>query len=214
MINNSFESVTDDQENFSKEQWQNKLELIKKKREQLLAQASDFYDQELYDLYVSTSLRFGADSDAQRLYINSGGNDYEAALQNYKQFVDFQHEQLEPIDKEIRAIVAEINIIRNKEARDKNRQIETEAEEKFQTDKKELVDALYEALDAIHSQIPEEAHEIRMTTEAALKTYLPELVYRAERIERSIKKAEDVRIPYDIANIKRELEGYDDILKK
>lgn len=208
-----FETTTNNQENLSKDQWQKKLELAKNKREQILAQSSEFYDQELYDLYVSTALHFGADSDAQILYINSGGNDYQTVRKNYKKFENFRNEQLAPVEKEIETINTEIFKIRNKEASDKNRQTEIEEEEKFQTEKNELIDALYGELNSIYDQIPKEADEVGMKTEISLKTYLPELVGRARRIEGYIKRAEDIRIPYDMRNIKINLAD-DDIFKK
>lgn len=213
MKDNIFESAASNQETFSKEQWQEKLQSAKEKYQQVLAQASDFYDEELCEVYKSSALQFGADSDAQRIYINLSGDNYDEAVKNYKQFRDFQREQLGPIDKEISDISAEINKIRNKEADERERQTRLDKEEKFQAEKKELINALYEALDVIHSQIPDEAQKVGMTAEMALKTYLPELSYKAERIEGYIKRAEEVRTYYDINNLKRNLEG-DDIFEK
>ena len=60
-IGSSFE-VGSGFENLSEAQFQNKTMLANEKRKQLLARTSEFYDQDLYDLYASSALRFGADS--------------------------------------------------------------------------------------------------------------------------------------------------------
>jgi len=198
-------------ESLSETQFQNKLELANEKRKQLLARAAEFYDQDLYDLYASSALRFGADSQLQIAYINSSGSDYREALQNYQKFVSFQEEELKPVEQEIRAIAGEMRGIKEREAEARSKQRELQEEERFKAERKELVDKLYEALDAIYAQIPQEAHDAGMSTAIAMETYLPELVGKAQLIEYYIKKFDDVDLPSHLTAIKKDLKDRLDI---
>lgn len=213
MRNNPSETKLNHQETPSRGKLEEGLRLAEEKREQISARAPEFYDKEMYDLYVSSATRFGAGSDRQIFYINTSGVKYKEALENYKKFEAFQNEQLGPINRDIHTIAGEITKIKNKEAAAREKQLQLESEKKFQTEKKELEDALYQELDAIHAKIPQEAHDVGMSTEIALETYLPELVGRAQRIEVYIERVENAVIPYDLSYIKKDLEG-SDIFKK
>jgi hypothetical protein len=74
---------------------------------------------------------------------------------------------------------------------------------KFSEEKENLSNALYEALDAIHSQIPQEAKDVGMKTEVALKQYLPKLEYKASQIESYINSVDSALDLDDLEYIKK-----------
>jgi predicted secreted protein len=87
------------------------------------------------------------------------------------------------INEKRNIIAREINGFKDKEK-------EEERERKFNEEKDALTNSLYEALDGIHSQIPQEAKDVGMTTEMALKQYLPKLERKASKIEYWIERVE------------------------
>jgi len=82
--------------------------------------------------------------------------------------------------------------------------------EEFKEEKEELTNYLYKTLDDIYSQIPKEATDVGMSTETAIRTYLPKLVSKASLIEDFIKRAEKIKVPWDLSEIKRDMEGWFD----
>lgn len=213
MRNNPIETGINFSESLSQEQLKEKLSVARERYNQLLERAPEFYNQELYDLYVLTAQQAGGDLKIQTLLLDSEEGGHEAALQNYNRFKDFKSQQLGPIEMEIRDINSKIRGIENIASNDRIKQKEKEEEEKFQAEKNELADSLYEALDSIHSKIPKEAAEVGMNSTVALKTYLPELVYKAEVLEGYIRRVEEARVSSEIARIKKSLE-VDGILNK
>ena len=57
----------------------------------------------------------------------------------------------------------------------------------------------------IHDQIPKEAEDMGMTTESAMKVYLPNLVDHAHRLESLINQLSEARNSYELTLFKKDL---------
>lgn len=206
MEHNPLESVNQASQTTSseKETLQQELQDTQKRREEMLARAGEFYDIELYDLFVKA-----ADLGKQNLvelYIESTGNDYGAVKANYKKYEQFKDEQLRPIDAQIHAIERKIGHLHQAE-RDAQAQLkQQEATEKYTAEKDQLETALFNALEEIHGRLPKEYVQLGMTTEAAMKTYLPSMMYRASQLEQYLAELDAVQDERELKRLKERIE--------
>lgn len=208
-----FEQQTNSLENVSLEQLQEKLATAEQNKEHCLETVDDFYNKEMLEVLADASQRFGSDSDAMALYINSSGDDYNAVIKNYEDFKDFKENKLKPIEQEISIIGREINRRKLKERESQYQNEILKEKESFNLAKEKLSDYLYDLLDNIYKQIPKEAAESGMNTQIALETYLPESVSKVRIIEECIAKIDRAAIPYDLTNLKRYMDGWDFLRK-
>ncbi len=189
------ENISSIQEKTHIEQLQEQLVILSEQYDNLQEHKSDYFDADLLELYNKVR---GMMPEARSLYIKSVGEDVNNVLENYKKHEDFVG-QLLFINGKKSAITREIRGINDKEEEDKR-------EKEFNSEKDTLITSLYEALDAIHSQIPQEAKDVGMTTEIAIKQYLPQLERKATQIEYWIGEAEKSKRVSDLTFLKREME--------
>lgn len=134
------------------------------------------------------------------MYLNSI-QDGADLLSNYINFKDFKENKLSPLEQEIREVEAKLRIIRKEEEEEQNLIRDIEIEEQFEKSRKNLVDQLYQDLDQVHKQIPEEAQAVGMSTKMAIETYLPELVTRTKLLEHLIAMAEKAKYSSDLEDV-------------
>jgi hypothetical protein len=208
MNNNLFEKNIIPQESLSKEELVSKLEIVEEKYIQLLAaeKKSEFYDKELCDSFLALKRNLGPTTpEILELYIGSAGGNYPEMLANYNKQREFESTVLKPVRDEMFAIESEINKIDRQELENNKALERKKAQEKFQIDKDEVEVSLYEALNKIHLEIPQEAHEVGMKTDVALKTYKPELVEVANQLEWYIGRLNEVIMPRQLDDFKERL---------
>jgi len=127
-------------------------------------------------------------------------------LDNYNKQQEFNVNILKPVQNEILAIESEIRKIDLQELKEKEILEEKEAQEKFKHEKSDIEAKLYQALDKIYKKIPQEAHDVGMKSDVALKTYKPELVGVAKRLEWQIGELDSITEPYQLNSFKERLE--------
>ena len=171
--------------------------------------AGEFYNIELYQVFEEAIKNFNSDSEVIRVYLDSIGKDYDQAEENLDKKMLFDRTYIRPIKKEIQEIENFLRAIKNKEYRLQQEQLEKESEQKeeeaFNKEKQQLETKLYEALSKIHDQIPKEAEDMGMTTESAMKVYLPDLVDHAHRLESLINQLSEARNSYELTLFKKDL---------
>jgi Xaa-Pro aminopeptidase len=185
------------------------LEATKTQLADMQNRAGEFYDVELCRVFEEAIKDFDSDFEAIRLYLNSIGKNYDQAEENLDKKILFDRTYIRPIKKEIQEIENSLRAIKNKEYRLQQEQLEKEREQKeaenFNREKGELEERLFGALDAIHSKIPQEAKDLAMTTESALKVYLPDLVDRANLLEGYLNQIQEVKNQYELDRLKKDL---------
>ncbi len=193
---------------------QEQLEALLKEARTKLAdeekRAGDFYDVELYRVFDEAIKHFNLDYEAVRLYLNSINENYEKAEENQDKKILFDKNYIKPIKEEIREIENSLRTLKNKDYRLQQEQAEKELQQKeegdFNKEKGQLEEKLFTALETIHAQIPQEAKDLGMSTESALKVYLPELVDRAQTIEYSINQLSEVTNTYALNRLKKDID--------
>lgn len=177
------------------------------KIEEMKARASEFYDTGLYELLSDVAGKM-ANENLTQLYLKSIGISYAKALENLKKKDSFDKNQLKPLRQELYTIETQLAQIAGAKRQAEKEEQEKQLQEAFEAEKSDIETKLYEALDAIHSQIPKEASEVGMTTEAAIATYLPNLVQKTKLIEYFIGRMSDVDTAYQLSLFKKEVESY------
>lgn len=202
----SFEAQANVQETLSKESLSEKLSSLYEQRGSLFKKASKYYDKGKVFRFEEVSRNFRGSSERINLYFNSI-EDGADILDNYAKFKSFKEEKILPLDKEIEELEKKLRIIRNEEREEEEVTRSIEREEQFKKEKDEIINSLYQQLDEIHKQIPEEAQAVGMSAEMAIETYLPELASDARRLEHLIGKVEKSQSPFDFdfQIIKRDL---------
>ncbi len=174
-------------------------------------QASQFYDVELEKTFDEAREHFKDNSEALNLYLRSIDIDDEKAEENASKKLAFEKDHLLPIKKETQTFERDIRLLKNAAYRSEQEQLEKERREKeqalFLQEKQALEEKLFAALDAIHQQIPQEARDAGMTTEAALKVYLsPLLIDRAHTLERLLNELDTVDTPFSLTRFKKDMD--------
>jgi hypothetical protein len=174
-MENSFEYGTGNSEKTPKEVLEKQLVIAKANYDAFMETESEAYDKEVAGIYPAL---MGMDSITQRLFLSTKDLTLNQVVENNEKRKVFM-DQARTLSSEVRNISKQIDEITNNEQR-------AEKKQQFKDKKEELSSKLYEALDAIHSQIPQEAKDVGMTTEMAIKQYLPKLQYEAIYIEHYI----------------------------
>jgi hypothetical protein len=208
MNEKTLELPIDSLDNLTLEDLQEKLKLAKDGLDELAVREnnSEFYDKELKDSFLDAVERFSKNRELLKVYLESVGIDYDAAEENYNKYIDFRNNQFGLAKKEFSSISAVITGIEQAKREKNIQQTKNEEMEKFNKDKKELADVLYEMLNEIYKQIPQEAKEAGMDDEAALNKYLPQLTMSASTIEEYIRRIEETQAPFQLSAVKRDLE--------
>jgi len=209
MNENSFESPINTLDNISAEELREKLKLAKDKLDDLAVREnkSEFYDRELKDSFADAINRFSENKELLMIYLESVEIDYDKAVENFKKYIDFKNNEFGLAKKEVSLISTAINRIEQAKMEKINQQAENKEMEKFNRDKNDLANTLYEMLSEIYAQIPEEARAVGMDEEVALKKYLPQLTFKASEIEEYIGRIEETQLPFQLIAIKKELEN-------
>ncbi len=195
---NTPEEIPKDQ----REQFLEDLKLAKDKLEVVIATQYDFYSKEMYDIYAAM---VRVTPTAREIYVSSLGFNYSTVIENYHKYENFRQEHLKPAEQEVMTIENKIRTIDINKRREEQLSNEIVRKEKFEKDKEKLSNDLYEALDSIHSQIPQEAKDAGLTIENALKVYLPGLVSKATDIEYYIGRLEEASVPLHLERIQDEI---------
>jgi hypothetical protein len=166
--------------------------------ESLLEQEDASFSKEKYTVLENAIKNI--EPEMVEIYVRSLGYKLEDLIDNHENYRKFEIEKLAPINEKISEVNTKLRTINFKIAEAERERKAQEEKEAFEAAKNELITGLYEGLEKIHGQIPQEAHDSGMTTENALETYLPNLVYKAQLIESYINRADDV---YDSLTLRR-----------
>ncbi len=178
-----------------KEVLEEQLAKAKSAYDNFMETESEAYDKELSDLYLSTA---GMDENARTLYLGVRGVNQQQLIENSEKRKNFL-EEAAVLGREVRSLSQQIRQFEQEEQKKQEKKSFSEA-------KDALSNSLYEALDVIHSQIPQEAKDVGMTTEMAMKQYLPGLQSKASKIEHYINSVDEVLDFRDLEYIKKIIE--------
>ena len=202
MEHNPLESTGPTAEMPEREVLEQQLRDAEQRRKDMEHRAGEFYDIELYEL--GTKAR-QVDPKLVGLFLQASGSSTDQMLANVDKYRAFKKEQLGPIEKEIWDIKEKIRHIDTAKQKAEKAQREEVAQHAYQKEKDALEEKLFNALDAIHSQIPQEARDVGMTTQAAMEAYLPKLVYDADRIEYYMAQLEKVKDERELGWLQEEM---------
>jgi hypothetical protein len=197
-------------EAITKQQLEQELELAKEKYEKVAAQAPDFFNQDMLEVYREAY--YDVAPELRNIYIKSKNLDPKKVLENFENYKNFNENHLKIANDKIREIKKKILVIDTTIKQEESLEKEIEEEAKFKLEKEGLVSTLYAELDKIYAQIPQEATDSGMTTQNAIKHYLPNLTYKVEWIESYINRLDDINHPISLERFRRELER-DNLLK-
>lgn len=195
------------QENLSNENLSDKLELLYEKRKALSNEIFKRYDRKKMASYIQVLNHFRGDEDRVSIYFNSMEEGADI-VDNYLKIKNFKENKIFPLEKDIKEAEEKLRIIRHEKREEEEVIRDIETEEKFKEEKNNFIGGLYEDLDKLHQQIPEEAKEVGMSAEIAIETYLPELAGKAKLLEYFIGEAEKAKYSFDLENIKRRMKNY------
>ncbi len=189
-------------------QLEKELETLTNKRDkitdELLNNNPDLFDKKKLEVFNNTIGNISP--EMLEIYFRSIGYDYDDLVDNHKKFKKFEAEQLDPVNEEIsktRKSLGQVYGRINEAERARKAQEEKEA---FKSEKLALINKLYEQLDKIHAQIPQEAHDVGMTTKAAFETYAPRLGWKASEIERWINEVEETELPFHLKRVRESID--------
>ena len=178
----------------------------KQELEAMEARAGEFYDVELFEEYKNTVL--GIAAEMRKLYFETKtGKLYAEGEKSQQAYQLFQQQQLKPIRDSMLEIQFKISSLKDVERKAAKEAAQKIAEEQFTNAKNELEEKLFNALEAIHAQLPPVAREVGMSTEAAMNMYLPRLVYKAEEIGFFMNQLEDATNPSRLSMLQERIDA-------
>lgn len=184
------------------------LEVLNEEREKiqesLLEQEDKSFSKEKYTVLENAIKNI--EPEMVEIYVRSLGYKLEDLIDNHENYRKFEVEKLVPINEKISKVNSKLRTINFKIAEAERERKTQEEKEAFEAEKNELLSRLYEELAKIHDQIPQEAHDVGMTTKTAIETYIPNLSRKASNIEYWINEAEKDEFPHHLKQTKEAID--------
>jgi mevalonate kinase len=200
---NPIESSGPTPEMSEKEVLGQQLRDAEQRRIDIVNRAGEFYDLELYEFSKKV---IEIEPQLQQAYIEVHGHTSDELFANIEKYKEFKNSYIKPIDQEIWGIKQKIHRVKETEREVEKQQAQEQVMQLYQQERDILEEKLFNALEEIHSQIPQEARDVGMTTSVAMQTYLPNLVHKAHQIEYYMKLLEKVEDERDLKRLQDQIE--------